>query len=98
MAQQTVEKRETADLIGSDKVEGTSVYNAQNENLGYVERVMIDKRGGNVVYAVMSFGGFLGMGKKYHPLPWSLLKKSSDSFRPRRFTADCIITGHVSCP
>jgi hypothetical protein len=74
MAQETVQNRETADLIGSDKVEGTSVYNPQGENIGYIERVMIDKRGGHVVYAVMSFGGFLGMGKKYHPLPWSLLK------------------------
>jgi hypothetical protein len=74
MAQDTVEKRETVDLIGSYKVEGTSVYNPQGEDLGHIERVMIDKRGGQVVYAVMSFGGFLGMGKKYHPLPWNLLK------------------------
>ncbi len=73
MAQEALERRETGDLIGSDKVEGTSVYNPQGENLGYVERVMIDKRSGHVVYAVMSFGGFLGMGKKYHPLPWSVL-------------------------
>ena len=73
MAQEAVERRETADLIGSDKVEGTSVYNPKGEDLGFIERVMIDKRSGHVVYAVMSFGGFLGIGKKYHPLPWSVL-------------------------
>jgi PRC-barrel domain len=74
MAQETMEKRETADLIGSDKVEGTSIYNPQGEDLGHIERVMIDKRSGHVVYGVMSFGGFLGIGKKYHPLPWSVLE------------------------
>lgn len=73
-AQATGGQRETVDLIASDKVEGTEVYNPQGENLGYIERLMIDKRTGQVVYAVMSFGGFLGIGKKYHPIPWSLLK------------------------
>jgi hypothetical protein len=74
MDTRTTAKRETFSLIGSDKVEGTSVYNPKGEDLGHIERVMIDKKGGQVVYAVLSFGGFLGMGKKYHPLPWSLLK------------------------
>lgn len=70
---QTVAHDETSSLISADKVEGTSVYNRQNEKLGTVKTVMIDKRSGKVAYAVMSFGGFLGIGDEYHPLPWQTL-------------------------
>ena len=56
------EARETVDLIGSDKVEGTAVYDAKGEKIGSIERVMIDKKSGQVAYAVLSFGGFLGIG------------------------------------
>jgi hypothetical protein len=69
----TLAKRETAGLIGSDKVEGTPVYRPNGERIGKIERVMIDKLSGKVAYAVMSFGGFMGMGEDYYPLPWSLL-------------------------
>lgn len=65
--------RETHSLIGSDKVEGTAVYRSNGEKVGSIERVMIDKRSGKVVYAVMSFGGFMGIGGDYYPLPWPLL-------------------------
>ena len=65
--------RETARLIGSDKVEGTPVRNSKGDKLGTIERVMIDKRTGKVAYAVMSFGGFLGIGDEYRALPWSML-------------------------
>src|SRR6516165_4172877 len=65
--------RETYSLIGSDKVEGTAVYRSNGEKVGRVERVMIDKISGKVAYAVMSFGGFMGIGEDYYPLPWSLL-------------------------
>ena len=51
-----------------------TVYNTQGENLGEVYDVMIDKVSGKIAYAVMSFGGFLGIGNRYHPLPWSTLK------------------------
>lgn len=61
-------------LIGADKVAGTPVYNAEGENLGSIHDIMIDKQTGRVAYAVMSFGGFLGMGEEYHPLPWETLK------------------------
>lgn len=61
-------------LIAAEKVEGTSVYNLAGEKLGTVEDVMLDKVSGKAIYAVMSFGGFLGIGEKYHPLPWSTLK------------------------
>jgi PRC-barrel domain len=64
---------ETNTLISSDKVEGTAVYNRQNEKLGSIHTLMIDKVSGKVTYAVMSFGGFLGIGGRYHPLPWSVL-------------------------
>jgi hypothetical protein len=64
---------ETDRLIASDKVEGTAVYNRAGERLGSVHNVMIDKYSGQVAYAVMSFGGFLGIGERYHPLPWRAL-------------------------
>jgi len=66
-------REETVSLISGDKVAGTNVYNADGENLGEIHDVMIDKRTGKVVYAVMSFGGFLGIGENYHPLPWATL-------------------------
>ena len=64
---------ETGNLIAASKVEGTKVYDRQGESLGSIYDVMIDKRSGQVRYAVMSFGGFLGMGESYHPLPWDVL-------------------------
>lgn len=69
-----LESRETFDLISADKVEGTAVYNRAGDRLGSVDKVMIDKLSGKVPYAVMSFGGFLGMGESYHPLPWNVLE------------------------
>jgi sporulation protein YlmC with PRC-barrel domain len=62
------------DLISSDKVEGTSVYNTEGEKLGSVDDLVIDKRSGQVRYAVLEFGGFLGMGTDRYPLPWNMLK------------------------
>ena len=66
-------KDETDRLISSAKAEGTPVYNPKGERLGKVHHLMIDKYTGQVVYAVMSFGGFLGIGEKYNPLPWKML-------------------------
>ncbi len=60
-------------LISADKVDGTNVYNKTGEKLGSIHNVMIDKFSGKVAYAEMSFGGFLGIGDRYHPLPWSML-------------------------
>ena len=71
---QSVATDETTDLISSDKVDGTAVYNRQDEKLGTIYTLMIDKISGKVVYALLSFGGFLGIGDRYHPLPWSVLK------------------------
>jgi PRC-barrel domain len=64
---------ETGDLIASDKVEGTAVYDRNGTKLGSVYNFMVNKRSGQVAYAVLSFGGFLGMGSSYHPLPWNQL-------------------------
>ena len=61
-------------LIAAEKVNGTSVYNTAGDKLGSIDDIMLDKNSGRAIYAVMSFGGFLGMGEKFHPLPWSTLK------------------------
>ena len=61
-------------LIASDRVEGTPVRRANGEKIGTVQRLMIDKVSGSVAYAVLSFGGFLGMGQKHAPVPWARLK------------------------
>jgi hypothetical protein len=65
--------QETLSLIASDKVEGTSVYRSNGDNVGTITRVMINKISGKVAYAVMSFGGFMGIGHDYYPLRWNLL-------------------------
>ena len=61
-------------VISSNKVEGTSVYNSNGDKLGSIDDLMIDKYSGHVRYAVLEFGGFLGMGTDRYPLPWSMLK------------------------
>ena len=75
--------RETSALIASDKVEGTSVYGADGKHIGSIERVILEKRGGRVAYAVLSFGGFLGLGQDHYPLPWEKLTydESLDGYR-----------------
>jgi hypothetical protein len=67
------DRRETVSLIGSDKVEGTAVYGADMRKIGTIQRVMIDKISGKIAYAVVAFGGFLGIGEEYYPVPWSKL-------------------------
>jgi hypothetical protein len=74
MVTTTTERSETVSLIGSDKVEGTAVYGADSKKIGKIERVMIDKISGKVAYAVLTFGGFMGIGEDYYPLPWANLK------------------------
>jgi len=63
----------TGRLVAAGKVNGTAVYDMKGERLGSVEDIMIDKVSGNVNYAVLSFGGFLGIGSEYYPLPWRKL-------------------------
>jgi hypothetical protein len=76
MTDSTVGKPETKPhaLIASDRVEGTAVRRSNGDKIGNIQRLMIDKVSGNVAYAVLSFGGFLGMGEKHLPVPWTSLK------------------------
>ncbi len=61
-------------LIAASKVNGTSVYDTAGEKLGSVYDVVLQKVSGQVEYAILSFGGFLGIGEKFHPLPWKQLR------------------------
>ncbi|KQP82825.1 MULTISPECIES: PRC-barrel domain-containing protein [unclassified Methylobacterium] len=67
---------ETSRLIASNKVEGTAAYRRDGEHIGTVYNFMVDKVSGQVAYAVLSFGGFLGLGESYHPVPWRALTYS----------------------
>jgi len=62
------------DVISADRVQGTDVYGTTGDKLGSIDGLMIDKRSGQVRYAVLEFGGFLGMGADRYPLPWQMLK------------------------
>jgi hypothetical protein len=70
---EAVQLRSTHHLIASDRVEGTPVRRPNGEKIGVIQRLMIDKISGNVAYAILSFGGFLGMDRKHMPIPWSRL-------------------------
>ncbi len=59
--------------ILTSKVKGTSVYGTNGEKLGHVEDIVLDKTSNNIMFAVIGFGGVLGVGEKYHPVPWSVL-------------------------
>ncbi len=61
-------------LVSAGTIRGTPVYNTDGEALGSVDDIMLDTETGRVAYALMSFGGFLGIGERYHPLPWKVLK------------------------
>lgn len=65
-------------LIPADRVNGTDVYSKAGERLGKIEDVAIEKVSGEVAYAILSFGGVLGIGAKFHPVPWKLLKYDED--------------------
>ncbi len=61
------------ELMGADTLNGNDVYNPEGEDLGDIKEIMLDMRTGKVSYAVLSFGGFLGMGDKLFAVPWSAL-------------------------
>ena len=69
-----IETDESETLIASNKVEGTAVYNPDGEKLGTIYNFMVDKLSGQVEYAVLQFGGFLGVGSDYYPVPWPALE------------------------
>lgn len=68
-----LETDETVRLISSDKVHGTAVVDRDGKTLGHIQSFMVDKYTGRVAYAIMSFGGTLGLGASLFPLPWPLL-------------------------
>ena len=61
-------------LMGADTLIGDSVVNGQEDDLGDIKEIMLDMRTGQVAYAVLSFGGFLGMGEKLFAVPWQALQ------------------------
>lgn len=67
-------KSTTSTLISSTDVNGTEVYSHDGNNVGHIDHLMIDKKSGKVAYAVMHFGGFLGMGEESHSIPWDKLR------------------------
>jgi hypothetical protein len=73
----------TGNLTASDKESGKAVYGAENKKIGSIDCVMIDKTNGEIAYAVLSFGGFLGIGNDHYPVPWKLLRYDSglDGYR-----------------
>ena len=79
---ETIPEEQVADyaheLVSSRRVEGTAVYSPSGEKLGTIHSVMIGKRSGQVAYAVLSAGGWLGIGAHVHPLPWQLLTYDVD--------------------
>ena len=72
-------------LMGAHTLTGNDVYNKDSEDLGDIKEIMLDMRSGRVSYAVLSFGGFLGMGDKLFAVPWSALKLDTAN---KRFTLD----------
>jgi sporulation protein YlmC with PRC-barrel domain len=68
--------------ILASRVTGTKVCDASGRNVGEVKDIVLDKTSNNIMFAIVSFGGFLGMGEKYHALPWAELDydPSSDAY------------------
>jgi sporulation protein YlmC with PRC-barrel domain len=72
-----IEATDATILISSNKVVGAAVYNKDAENIGKIDDLMIDRKTGQAAYAVLSFGGFLGVGADYYPIPWRRLVYNS---------------------
>jgi sporulation protein YlmC with PRC-barrel domain len=64
--------------ILASRVKGTAVYNGSGERIGTVEDVVLDKQSNQIMFAALGFGGFLGMGENYYPVPWSVLDYDKD--------------------
>ena len=73
----TTSSGHTSAILAS-KVKGTAVYNGTGDRIGTVEDIVLDKQTNQILFAALGFGGFLGIGEKYHPVPWSLLDYSED--------------------
>ena len=73
-------------LMGANTLDGNDVYNKQDDDLGDIKEIMLDMTTGRVAYAVLAFGGFLGMGDKLFAVPWSALKLDTVN---KRFELEC---------
>lgn len=65
-------------LITASRVNGAPVFDPDGDRIGHIEDLSIDKVSGQVLYALLSFGGFLGIMERFHPLPWSVLTYQVD--------------------
>lgn len=73
------------ELMGADTLIGNDVYNPAGDDLGDIKEILLNVRSGRVAYAVLSFGGFLGLGDKLFAVPWEALKLDTIN---KRFTLD----------
>ena len=73
------------EVMGANTLVGNDVYNTKLEDLGNIKDILLDMRTGHVSYAVLSFGGFLGLGEKLFAVPWQALKLDTEN---KRFTLD----------
>jgi sporulation protein YlmC with PRC-barrel domain len=64
--------------IAASRVIGTSVYNTGGTSIGSIEDIMLDKTSNRIMFGVIGFGGFLGIGEKYHAIPWASLDYDED--------------------
>jgi len=64
--------------IRAKKVLGTKVTDTSGNKIGTIEDIILDKQSNSILFAVVGFGGFLGMAEKYHPIPWSTLEYDSE--------------------
>lgn len=68
-------------LMGADTLIGNDVYNLEDEDIGDIKEIMLDVAGGDIAYAVLSFGSILGLGEKLFAVPWSALKLDTENKR-----------------
>ena len=73
----TTSSGHTSAILAS-KVKGTAVYNDAGDRIGTVEDVVLDKQSNQIMFAALGFGGVLGLGEKYYPVPWSMLDYDED--------------------
>ena len=64
--------------ILASRVKGTAVYNGAGDKIGTVEDIVLDKTSNQIMFAALGFGGFVGVGEKYYPVPWSMLNYDKD--------------------
>jgi sporulation protein YlmC with PRC-barrel domain len=72
-------------LMGAETLVGNDVFNRDSVDLGDIKEIMLDMRSGRVSYAVLSFGGFMGIGEKFFAVPWQALKLDTEN---KRFVLD----------